>query len=225
MRRRDFIKSAWRSGAGWPMVRGAASRTRMRRIGVLMDIAQDDPQLDHLAPSLSCEVCSNRAGIDGRNVHIEYSLGAGNPTSTKICARIDRARPDVVLALSGPTWTALQAATRTVPIVFAGTSRSGQRRLISGQHGTTRRQYHGFIEFESSIAGKRLELLKEIAPTAESQSGGRPGSDASCVGGVMLTAIQTMAPSFGVEVNPVDARNATRDRAHHHEFAAAPMAV
>ncbi|MFZ0069139.1 MAG: ABC transporter substrate binding protein, partial [Pseudolabrys sp.] len=114
--------------------------------------------------------------------------------------------PDVVLAVSGSSATALQEVTRTIPIVFMGTSDPVNRRLIASmdQPGGN---ITGLIEFESSIGGKWLELLKQIAPSVTRVAVVRDPTRFVWRG--LLTAIEKAAPSFGLEVNPVDARDVT----------------
>ena len=114
--------------------------------------------------------------------------------------------PDVVLAVSGSSATALQEVTRTVPIVFMGTSDPVNRRLIASME-QPGGNITGFIEFESSIGAKWLELLKQIAPSVTRVAVVRDPTRFAWRG--LLTAIEKAAPSFSVEVNPVDARDVT----------------
>ncbi|MGB6589726.1 MAG: ABC transporter substrate-binding protein, partial [Pseudolabrys sp.] len=113
---------------------------------------------------------------------------------------------DAKVAVSGSSATALQEVTRTVPIVFMGTSDPVNRRLIASME-QPGGNITGFIEFESSIGAKWLELLKQIAPSVTRVAVVRDPTRFAWRG--LLTAIEKAAPSFSVEVNPVDARDVT----------------
>ena len=120
MRRRDFIKSIAGSAVAWPVVTRAQQPDRMRRIGVLMSYAEDDPdgkpRLAAFAQGLQ-----ELGWTDGRNIRIDYRWSAGDAERTrKYAAELVALAPDVILAGNTSTVGPLQQATRTVPIVFAG---------------------------------------------------------------------------------------------------------
>jgi putative ABC transport system substrate-binding protein len=199
MRRRDFIKGVANSAAAWPLAARAQEHERVQRIGVLMNLAADDAEGQaRLAAFL---LGLQEAGWEvGRNVHIDLRWGAGDVDRfRKQGAELVALAPDVVLASSLPVVGPLLQATRTVPIVFvqvvdpvgAGVVASLAR---PGGNAT------GFTIFEFSIAGKWVELLKEIAPSVTRAAVLRDAST-SAIG--QFGAIQSVAPSLGMELTPV----------------------
>jgi putative ABC transport system substrate-binding protein len=144
--------------------------------------------------------------IIGRNVGIDIRWSGGDAAETrKFAAELVALAPDVILAASSPTVGALQQATRTVPIVFVGVTDPVGGSFVEslarpGGNAT------GFMLSEYSISGKWLELLKEMAPGVTRAAVIRDPTLA--VGAGQLGAIQSVAPSFGVELSPVGARDA-----------------
>jgi putative ABC transport system substrate-binding protein len=205
MKRRDFIKLLGGAAAGWPFAASAQPITRMRRIGALMNIAQDDPQSITWASAF-------RRGLEEQgwtldvDLHIEYRWANNENLYRRFAQELIALAPDVVLAVSGSSATALQEVTRTIPIVFMGTSDPVNRRLIASME-QPGGNITGFIEFESSIGAKWLELLKQIAPNVTRVAVVRDPTRFAWRG--LLTAIEKAAPSFGLEVSPVDARDVT----------------
>src|SRR5262245_42229157 len=162
VKRREFI-TLLGGAAAWPLAVGAQQSERVRRIGVLMATAADEPESQaRLAAFL--QALQQLGWTDGRNLRIEYRWSAGDPARLRRdAAQLVALGPDVLLAGVGGTVTALREASRTVPIVFAQAIDpvgAGQVESLArpGGNGT------GFIQFEYSLSGKWLELLKEIAP-------------------------------------------------------------
>src|SRR4029450_8146574 len=177
----------------------------MRRIGVLMSQSADDP--DALAQIAAfAQGLQERGWSVGGNVRIDYRWGAGDVDHfRKYAAELVALAPDVVLATAGSIVGAFQQASRTVPIVFVTTVDpvgGGWVESLSrpGTNAT------GFATYEFSMSGKRLELLKEIAPDIKRVAVIRDPSVPAGSGG--LAAIQTVAPSLGVELTPVGVRDA-----------------
>jgi putative ABC transport system substrate-binding protein len=146
----------------------------------------------------------------GSNLQIEYRWVAGEGNLVRVdifrkyASELIALVPDVMLAAGGTAVGALQQVTRTVPIVFVEATDPVNRGLVANlarPGGNTT----GFTQFEFSIAGKWLELLKQIAPNVTRAAVIRDPSESSGIG--LFTVIQSMAPSLGVEVSPVDARN------------------
>ena len=203
MQRRNFL-GVLGGAAAWPLGARAQQTERARRIGVLMNKAANDP----LSPK---EIAALLGGLQergwtlGGNLQIEYRWSAGDPKLyRKHAAELVALAPDVILAVGGTTVGALQQVTRTVPIVFVEVTDPVNRGLVTslarpGGNAT------GFTQFEFSIAGKWLELLKQIAPNVTRAAVIRDPSQFSGIG--EAAAIQTMAPSLGIEVSPVDARD------------------
>ena len=199
--------------------RGRSRRARsrpsaMRRIGVLMASAADDPELQaRIAAFL--QGLQQLGWTDGRNVRIDTRWATTNADDIRRhAAELAALAPDVILAATGTATVApLLQATRTVPIVFvvvidpvgAGFVASLAR---PGGNAT------GFTIFEYGMSGKWLELLKEIAPGVTRAAVLRDPAIASGIG--QFAAVQAVAPSLGVELSPVDVRDAARNRARRH---------
>ncbi len=170
-----------------------------------MNLAADDPEA--LARLAAFHQGLQEAGwVVGRNLRIEYRWGAGDADRfRRYAAELVALVPDVVLATSGTTVPWLLQATRSVPIVFTQTPDPvGAGFVASLAHPGG--NITGFTNFDYSIGGKLLELLKEIAPRVTRAAVLRDAGDPAGIG--QWAAIQTAAPSFGVELRPVDVRDA-----------------
>jgi len=200
MRRREFIKGIVGSATAWPLAAQAQQADRMRRIGVLMSGAADDPVGQAEAKAFQ-QGLQQLGWTDGRNVRIDYRWAAGTvENSRKYAVELVALAPDVILAVGGATGPVLQA-TRTVPIVFTVTSDpvgSGFVDSLSrpGRNAT------GFMLFEYSLSAKWVELLKQIAPGVTRAAVLRDPELTSGIG--QFSVIQSVAPSVGVEVSPIN---------------------
>ena len=205
MRRRTFIVLLG-GAAAWPLAARAQQVERVRRIGVLMHLAADDPE------SL-VRVAAFAQGLQelgwklGTNVEIDTRWAVGDAEQfRKYAAELVALAPDVILASTTPSVGALQRASNTVPIVFAAvTDPVGQgfvASLARPGNNTT-----GFSVYEYGIGPKWLELLREIAPGVTRVAVLRDPTLASTSG--LLGAIQGVAPSMGVEVSPIGVRDAS----------------
>ncbi|MGB8037078.1 MAG: ABC transporter substrate-binding protein, partial [Pseudolabrys sp.] len=203
MRRREFIVQLGSVAASWPLVARAQQRDGVRRIGVLMS-APDDPEGQ-------ARFAAFRQGLqklgwsEGINLQLDIRWTAGNADlERRYAAELVALTPDVILATASPTVAALQAATRTVPVVFANAVDPVGAGFVDslprpGGNAT------GFVLFEYGISAKWLELLKEIAPHVRRVAVLRDPAIAAGTG--QFGAIQSVAPSFGVELTPVNVRD------------------
>jgi putative ABC transport system substrate-binding protein len=162
MRRREFI-SLLGGAAAWPIAANAQQQDeRMRRIGVLVPTA-DDPETRTRLTAFQ-QALQGLGWTDGRNVHIETRVSAGNAADTrKYAAELAALAPDVILAAGSAGLPAVLQATQTVPIVFVNVPDpvgSGFVHSLSRPGGNAT----GFMMFEYNLCGKWPELLKEIAP-------------------------------------------------------------
>jgi ABC-type uncharacterized transport system substrate-binding protein len=205
MKRREFITLLSGAAAAWPLAAGAQQGERMRRIGVLVPQDQDSPVAQARIAALLQEL--QRLGWAGRNVRIDIRwAGAEVENIRKHAAELAALAPDVILANGSVVVTPLLQATRTVPIVFvvvpdpvgAGFVDSLAR---PGGNAT------GFVQFEYGLSGKWLELLKEVAPRLTRAAVLRDAAIPSGTG--QFGAIQSVAPSVGLEVSPVNIRDAS----------------
>jgi putative tryptophan/tyrosine transport system substrate-binding protein len=200
MKRREFITLLGSAAASWPLAAGAQQPARMRRIGVLMNLTADDPE----SPARLAAFAQGLADLGwtiGRNLRIDYRWAAGDPERIRRDAdELVALAPDLILSSGAPTVAALQKATRSVPIVFAQVVDpvgNGFVETLARPGGNIT----GFSVFEYGISGKWLELLKEIAPSVTRAAILRDLALAS--GSGQFGALQSVAPSLGVELSPV----------------------
>jgi putative ABC transport system substrate-binding protein len=205
MRRRDFIAVFGGAAVTWPFGAGAQQGERMRRIGVLLNLAADDPESQRRMTAF-VQGLQQLGWTDGRNVRIDTRSGAADPDRIpRYAAELIALEPDVILAATAFVTGAVRRTTRTVPIVFvqvidpvgAGFVESLAR---PGGNAT------GFMQFEYGLSGKWLELLKEIAPHVTRAAVIREPTDPAQIG--QFAAIQSMAPSLGMLVSPVNVHDA-----------------
>ena len=205
MRRRDFI-TLLGGAAAWPLAAGAEQGERIRRIGVLMPSAADDPEFQARITAF-LQGLAQLGWLDGRNVRIDSRWGVADADRIrKYAAELVALAPDVILANSSAAVASLLQATRTVPIVFttvADPVGAGYVDSLARPGGNAT----GFIVFEYSIAAKWLELLKEIAPGVTRVAVVRESAIAAGPG--QFGVIQAAAPSLGVELRPIDVRDAS----------------
>ena len=205
MKRRDFITVLGGVAAAWPLRALAQQGVRMRRIGVFMPGVANDPEYEvRIAAFL--QGLGELGWIVGRNVRIDYRWGAGDVERYRaIAAELIALSPDVVVAYGYATASALQKAPRSAPSVFASVTDPVGGGLVAslarpGGNAT------GFVSSEFGFAGKWLELLKEIEPRVKRVAVLRNAAIASQI--ALFGSIQSVAPSFGVELRPIDTSDA-----------------
>ena len=178
----------------------------MRRIGVIMSPAADDPE-GQTRNAAFLQGLQQLGWTVGRNVRVDYRWGASDSGRLRdLAAELVALAPDVIVATAGATVGALQQVSRTVPIVFVTTIDpvgSGFVDSLARPGGNAT----GFLAFEYNLSGKWLELLKQIAPRVTRAAVLR--DTASPAGNAQFGAIQAVAPSLGVEVSPVNVRDAS----------------
>jgi len=204
--RRDVMSLlAGGAAAASPLAARAQQRERMRRIGVLMSTAADDPEgKAQLAAFL--QGLQQLGWTIGRNLQIDYRWGAVDTDRVRnYSAELVALAPDIILAVGGTIVGALEQATRTVPIVFVNATDPVGRGLIESL-ARPGGNVTGFTPFEFGISAKWLELLKQIAPRVTRAAVIRDPTATGTVG--QLGAIQSVAPSVGVELRSIDARDA-----------------
>jgi len=182
----------------------AQQADRIRRVGVLMNLAADDPE-SPLRLAAFMQGMREQGWTVGRNVRID-SRGAGSADRfQRYAAELAALAPNVFLAHGTTAITALQQATRSVPIVFVNaTDPVGAGFVASLQRPGG--NVTGFTMYEYGISAKWLELLKQIAPAVTRAAILRDPTVLAGIG--LLGAVQSAAPSFGVEVGTIDVRDA-----------------
>jgi putative ABC transport system substrate-binding protein len=201
VRRREVITFLG-GAAAWPLAARAQQPERMRRIGVLMNVAADNPRGQGGVAAFQ-QVLQQLGWSDGRNVRIDTRWGANDiDLDRKYAAELVALAPDVILASSTPSVTALQHVTRTLPIVFVQVSDpvgAGVVDTLARPGGNTT----GFMNFEYSLSGKWLELLKQIAPSVTRVAILRDPANPAGIG--QFSSMQAAAQSLGVEVRSLRA--------------------
>jgi putative ABC transport system substrate-binding protein len=207
MRRREFIKVIAGSTAAWPLAAFAQQSERMRRIGVLNGGGLDADDLDVKARIGAFENGLKQLGwTNGQNVRIDIRAGAGDPERLRRYAdELVALAPDVILATGASAVAPLLKATRTMPIVFTNVVDpvgAGFVDSLARPGGNVT----GFVSFEYGLSAKWLELLKEIAPRVTRVAVIRDPDISAGTG--QFGAIQTAAPSLGLELTAVSPREA-----------------
>ena len=204
MKRREFIALLGGGAAAWPLAAQAQQRERARRIGVLMNLAADDPEGQTRLAAFR-EALKQLGWNDGDNLRIDTRWATPDDIR-RHATELAVLAPDLLLAANGtPTVAPLLQATHTVPIVFVNVIDPVGAGFVAspalpGGNAT------GFTIFEYSMSGKWLELLKEIGPRVTRAAVVRDAAVASGIG--QFGAIQAVAPSLGVELYPIDPRDA-----------------
>jgi putative ABC transport system substrate-binding protein len=204
VKRRAFITLLGGAAVSWPLA-ARAQQERVRRIGVLMPNAADDPEYQARMTAFLQEL-AQLGWIDGRNARIDTCWGVADADRIrKYAAELVALAPDVILANSSAALASLLQATRTVPIVFTAVADpvgAGYVDSLARPGGNAT----GFIVYEYSIAAKWLELLKEIAPHVTRAAVLRDSAIAAGPG--QFGVIQAAAPSLGVDLRVADVRDA-----------------
>jgi len=205
LRRREFITLCGGAAAGLPFAARAQQGERMRRIGVLMPAAVNDAGAQTRIGAF-LQGPQHAGWTIGQNVQVDTRWTGGNADDTsKHATELAALAPDAILAHGSAAVQPLLQVTRTVPIVFAivpDPVGAGFVDSLARPGGNAT----GFITFEYSLSGKWLELLKQIAPGVTRAAIIRDSALAAGTG--QFGAIQSVAPSLGVEVNPVNVRDA-----------------
>jgi len=216
MRRREFITLVGGATLTWPVAARAQQPERMRRIGVLMPFPKDNAEGRARIAAFLQEL-RQLGWIDGRNVKIEYRFDAGD--LRKAATELLTLSPEVILASATPATAALQQATRTVPIVFAQVADPISAGFVASL-AKPGANITGFTNFDYTMGAKWLELLKEIAPNVTRVGVIRDPTVTASIG--QLAAINSVAPSFGVEVSPLGGVDAGDIERTVTEFARGP---
>lgn len=161
MRRREFVGLV-SSAVVWPLAARGQPSDRVRRIGVLVGLAENDPEMKRRLAGLR-EGLEKLGWSEGRNVRIDYRFAPAGSQVQVLARELVALEPDVILAQSTPATAALKRETSTIPIVFASVADpigSGFVTSLSRPGGNLT----GLLQYEEGITGKWLALLKEIAP-------------------------------------------------------------
>jgi putative tryptophan/tyrosine transport system substrate-binding protein len=217
-KRRSFITLFGGAAAAWPLTARAQQGERVRRIGVLMHVTENDPD-GQARLAMFVERLKELGWAEGRNLRFDIRWGADDPDRyPRQAAELVAMAPDVLIAPTSFTLAALQRATRSIPIVFMGVIDpvgAGFVSSLAKPGGNTT----GFIAFEYTIGAKWLELLKEVAPNVTRAAVLRDASNASGIG--QFAAIQA-AGTVGIDLSVIASHDAGEIERAIAAFASGP---
>jgi ABC-type uncharacterized transport system substrate-binding protein len=203
MKRREFISLLGSAAAAWPLAAGAQQLERMRRIGVLMGIAND--ALGRERVKALAQGLQELGWVPGRNTQIDFVWAGGAGDIQPYAQELVRSAPDVLLATSTTTTIALRQETSTIPIVFVSVSDpigSGFIASLARPGGNLT----GLLLYEDGITGKWLAMLKEIAPRLERAA--LVANPKTTNYDYFLRSAKAVAPSLAIELVPSPIENA-----------------
>jgi ABC-type uncharacterized transport system substrate-binding protein len=219
MQRRQFI-TLLGGAAAWPLASRAQQGERMRRVGLLMILAEDDPEMQARLAAFRLGL-AKRGWLEGRNVRIDYRFADSGSAISAACQELIALQPDVIFALSTPVVTALRQQNRAIPIVFVGVGDpigSGFIASLSRPGGNLT----GLLLYEVSITGKWLAMLKEIAPRlTRAALVGDPKAMKNVYDGFLRSA-KAIAPTLAIELVPNPVENAADIERAIESFARIP---
>ena len=219
MRRREFIKVVVGGVVAWPFAALAQQPDRMRLVGVFQGLAAEDPA-GRVRAAAFTKGLQELGWIAGGNVRFDNRWGEGNAdVMRRQVSELVALAPDVILTTGGQATERMLQATRTIPIVFVivpDPVGAGLVARLSRPGGNAT----GFMQFEYSLSGKWMELLKQVAPGVTRAAVLRDPAITAGIG--QFAVIQSVAPSVGVEVSPIDTSNTTEIERAVSDFAREP---
>ena len=196
MRRRDFLGALVGTAVAWPLAGRAQQAERMRRVAILMGLAEDDPETKARLEKFRTDI-EKLGWSEGRNVHIEIRFAPAGANAQALAKQLIALQPDVILAHSAQVADVVQRETRTIPVVFVNVSDpigAGFIASLARPGGN----FTGVLHYEVGIVGKWLAMLKEIAPrVARAAVVGDPKSP---VFNYFVRAAETAGPSLAMEI-------------------------
>ena len=218
MRRREFI-TLLGGAAAWPLAARAQQPERMRRIGVLMAFAENDPEVQANITAFR-QALQKLGWTDGRNARIDYRWGGANSERIRGYAiELVGLKPDVILVSTALVLQPLRQETRSIPIVFTQIGEPVQSGLVASL-AHPGGNITGFTAFEASVWGKSLEVLKEVAPHVARVAVILKSGPSTQAG--MWRAVEAAAPSLGVKATATPVRNAVEIERAINAFAREP---
>jgi putative tryptophan/tyrosine transport system substrate-binding protein len=219
MRRREFITFLGGAASAWPLAARAQQGERMRRVGVLMNLAEGDSEGQARVAAFR-EALRKLGWTEGREVQIDYRWFAGDPDRARAyAAELVKLKPDVIFAAASSSLAPLQRETRSVPIVFAQVADPVAAGFVASM-ARPGGNITGFAQFEYAIGAKWLELLKQIAPQVTRVA--IIYDPANPEAKEYLPVIEAAAQSFGVQVFISAVRDAAEIERAIEEFTREP---
>jgi putative ABC transport system substrate-binding protein len=217
MKRREFI-TLLGSAAAWPLTAHAQQRERIRRVGVLVGLAENDPEI-------KARLVGFRQGFEkfgwseGSNVRIDYRFAPAGAQVQSLARELVALQPDVILAQSTPATIAVQAESRTIPIVFAGLADPIGLGLVASLP-RPGGNLTGLLLYEEGITGKWLAMLKEIAPNLTRAA--LVANPKTTSFDYFLRSAEALAPSLAIEIAPKPVENSADIQRAIDSFASEP---
>ena len=196
MRRRDFLGALVGTAVAWPLAGRAQQAERMRRVAILMGLAEDDPETKARLEKFRTDI-EKLGWSEGRNVHIEIRFAPAGANAQALAKQLIALQPDVILAHSAQVADVVQRETRTIPVVFVNVSDpigAGFIASLARPGGN----FTGVLHYEVGIVGKWLAMLKEIAPRVTRAA--VVGDPKSPVFNYFVRAAETAGPSLAMEI-------------------------
>jgi putative ABC transport system substrate-binding protein len=219
IRRREFIFTLGGAAVAWPLVARAQQGDRLRRVAVIFALANEDLEYQARLGAV-VQGLHDLGWIEGRNVTLDIHRPTASPDDIRRnVAEVLAGKPDVIVATGISTMGPLLQATRTVPIVFTSMVDpvgGGFVESLAQPGGNVT----GFMQFEYSLSGKWLELLKQVAPSTTRAGVIRDQATTAGIG--QFAVLQSVAPSVGIEVVPITVRDAAEIERAIVAFSRAP---
>lgn len=196
MRRRDFLGALVGTAVARPLAGRAQQAERMRRVAILMGLAEDDPETKARLEKFRADI-EKLGWSEGRNVHIEIRFAPAGANAQALAKQLIALQPDVILAHSAQVADVVQRETRTIPVVFVNVSDpigAGFIASLARPGGN----FTGVLHYEVGIVGKWLAMLKEIAPRVTRAA--VVGDPKSPVFNYFVRAAETAGPSLAMEI-------------------------
>jgi putative ABC transport system substrate-binding protein len=198
MRRREFIAALGGAAAIWPLAARAQQSERVRRVAVLVGLAENDPEMQERLAALR-QGLEKLGWAEGRNLRIDYRFAPAGAQARLLARELIALQPDMLLTQSTPATAAMQQETRTIPIVFAGVADpigSGFVASLSRPGGNLT----GLLQYEEGITGKWLAMLKEIAPNITRVA--LVANPRTAAFDYFLQSAKALAPSLAIDLVP-----------------------
>lgn len=204
MRRREFITLLGSASAIWPLAALAQQSERVRRIGVLVGLAENDPEMKERIAGLR-QGLEKLGWVEGRNLQIDYRFAPAGAQARLLARELIALQPEVIVTQSTPATAAMQQETRTIPIVFASVADpigSGFVASLSRPGGNLT----GLLQYEEGITGKWLAMLKQIAPNLTRAA--LVANPRTAAFDYFVQSAKAVAPSLAIDLVPTPVDNA-----------------
>ena len=218
MRRREFIMLLGGAAAIRPRAARAQQPERVRRVGVLVGLAENDPEMKQRIAGLR-QGLEKLGWVEGGNLRIDYRFAPAGAQARLLARELVALKPDVILTQSTPATAAMQQETRTIPIVFAGVADP----IVSGFVASLSRpggNLTGLLQYEPGITGKWLAMLKEIAPNLMRVA--LVANPRTTPFDYFVQSAKTLAPSLAIELVPAPVESAADIERAINTFAREP---